>query len=211
MKRRWLALMLPLALTACGYNTIQSLDERANSAQGQIEVQLQRRADLVPNLVATVKGMANQELAVFGEVARARAGLLGAVQSKDPQQMADANATFNGALGRLLAVSEAYPQLKSDQGFLRLQDELAGTENRVAVARQDYNGAVQQYNAYIRQFPAVLTAKMTGAKERKYFQVTNPGAREAPSVDFGAPGGAMTQPAPGAPGTTPAPPTAGKP
>lgn len=190
MKRRWLALMLPLALTACGYNTIQSLDETANSAQGQIEVQLQRRADLVPNLVATVKGMANQELAVFGEVARARAGLLGAVQSKDPQQMADANATFNGALGRLLAVSEAYPQLKSDQGFLRLQDELAGTENRVAVARQDYNSAVQQYNAYIRQFPAVLTAKMTGAKERKYFQVTNPGAREAPSVDFGAPGGA---------------------
>jgi len=211
MRRKWLAVPLLLASAGCGYNRIQQLDEQANGAQGQIEVQLQRRADLVPNLVATVKGMANQELAVFGEVARARAGLLGAVQSKDPQQMADANATFNGALGRLLAVSEAYPQLKSDQGFLRLQDELAGTENRVAVARQDYNSAVQQYNAYIRQFPAVLTAKMTGAKERKYFQVTNPGAREAPSVDFGAPGGATPQPAPGAPGTTPAPPTAGKP
>jgi LemA protein len=211
MKRRWLAWLLPLALTACGYNTIQSLDEQANKAQGQIEVQLQRRADLVPNLVATVKGVANQELAVFTEVARARSGLLGAVQSRDPQQMADANATFNGALGRLLAVSEAYPQLKSDQTFLRLQDELAGTENRVAVARQDYNTAVQQYNSYIRQFPAVLTAKMTGAKERKYFQVTNPGAREAPTVDFGAPGGATTQPAPGAPGATPPPPTTGKP
>jgi LemA protein len=210
MKRRWLAWFLPLALTACGYNTIQSLDEQANAAQGQIEVQLQRRADLVPNLVQTVKGVANQELAVFSEVARARSGLLGAVQSKDPQQMADANATFNGALGRLLAVSEAYPQLKSDQAFLRLQDELAGTENRVAVSRQDYNTAVQQYNAYIRRFPAVLTAKMTGAKERKYFQVTNPGNREAPTVDFGAPG-STTQPAPGAPGATPPPPTAGKP
>lgn len=187
MNRRWLALLLPLTLAGCGYNTIQSLDEQANAAQGQIEVQLQRRADLVPSLVATVKGLANQELAVFGEVARARSGLLGAVQSKDPEQMANANATFNGALGRLLAVSEAYPQLKSDQGFLKLQDELAGTENRVAVSRTDYNGAVQQYNAYIRRFPAVLTAKMTGAKERKYFTATSPEAREAPKVDFGTP------------------------
>jgi LemA protein len=201
MKRRLLAvLLLPLALTACGYNTIQTLDE-------QIEVQLQRRADLVPNLVQTVKGFANQELAVFGEVARARGGLLGAVQSKDPEQMANANATFSGALGRLLAVSEAYPQLKSDQGFLRLQDELSGTENRVAVSRTDYNGAVQQYNAYIRQFPAVLMAKLTGAKERKYFQVTNAGNREAPSVEFGTPG---ATPAP-APGATPAPPPAATP
>jgi LemA protein len=206
MKRRLLAVfLLPLALTGCGYNTIQTLDEQASSAQGQIEVQLQRRADLVPNLVQTVKGFANQELAVFGEVARARGGLLGAVQSKDPEQMANANATFSGALGRLLAVSEAYPQLKSDQGFLRLQDELSGTENRVAVSRTDYNGAVQQYNAYIRQFPAVLTAKATGAKEKKYFQVTNAANREAPSVEFGTPGAPAT-PAPGAtPAPTPAP------
>src|SRR5476649_570949 len=174
MKRRWLALLLPLALTACGYNTIQTLDEQANAAQGQIEVQLQRRADLIPNLVATVKGLANQELAVFGEVARARSGVLGAVQGHDPQQMADANAALSSSLGRLIAVAEAYPQLKSDQAFLRLQDELAGTENRIGVSRGDYNGAVQQYNAYIRQFPAVLMAKLTGAKERKYFQVTNP-------------------------------------
>jgi LemA protein len=200
MKRRWLALFLPLLLTACGYNTIQTLDEQANAAQGQIEVQLQRRADLVPNLVQTVKGFANQELAVFGEVSRARGGLLGAVQSKDPEQMANASATFNGALGRLLAVSEAYPTLKSDQGFLRLQDELAGTENRIAVSRTDYNGAVQQYNSYIRQFPAVLMAKMTGAKEKKYFQVTNAGNREAPTVDLGTPGQpAPAQPAPAKP------------
>ena len=200
MKRRWLAFLLPLTLGACGYNTIQQLDEQANSAQGQIEVQLQRRADLIPNLVATVKGMANQELAVFTEVARARSGVLGAVQSKDPQQMADANAQVNSALGRLIAVAENYPQLKSDQGFLRLQDELAGTANRIATSQTDYNGAVQQYNSYIRQFPAVLTAKMTGAKERKYFQVTNGANREAPTVDFGKPGAAGA----GTPGANPA-------
>lgn len=195
MKRRHFVLLLPLALAACGYNSIQKFDETANAAQGQIEVQLQRRADLVPSLVATVKGLANQELAVFGEVARARSGLLGAVQAKDPEQMANANQAMTGALGRLLAVSEAYPQLKSDQAFLKLQDELAGTENRVSVARTDYNSAVQQYNSYIRQFPTVLTAKMTGARERKYFTATNPEAREAPKVDFGTPG-APAQPAP---------------
>src|SRR5437764_6936280 len=114
MRRTWLAVPLLLASAGCGYNRIQQLDEQANGAQGQIEVQLQRRADLIPNLVETVKGFAKQELAVFGEVARARGGLLGAVQSKDPEQMAAANAQMTGALGRLLAVSEAYPQLKSD-------------------------------------------------------------------------------------------------
>ena len=104
--------------------------------------------------------------------------------------MANADQAMSGALGRLIAVAEAYPQLKSDQAFLKLQDELAGTENRVAVSRSDYNGAVQQYNSYIRQFPAVLTAKMTGAKERKYFTATSPESREAPKVDFGTPGAA---------------------
>ena len=187
MNRRRLVVLLPLVLAACGYNTIQTYDEQANAAQGQIEVQLQRRADLVPNLVKTVQGLAKQELAVFGEVARARSGLLNAVQSKDPEQMATANAGLTGALGRLIAVAEAYPQLKSDQAFLRLQDELAGTENRIAVSRQDYNTAVQQYNAFIRKFPTVLTAKMTGAKERKYFTVSGAEAREVPKVDFDAP------------------------
>ena len=199
MKRHRVVLLLPLLLAACGYNTIQKFDEQASAAQGQIEVQLQRRADLVPSLVATVKGLAKQELAVFGEVARARGGLLGAVQSKDPEQMANANQAMTGALGRLLAVSEAYPQLKSDQAFLKLQDELAGTENRVAVSRTDYNSSVQQYNAYIRQFPAVLTAKMTGAKERKYFTATSPESREAPKVDFGG------APAASVPSSSPSP------
>ena len=193
MNRRRLVILLPLVLAACGYNNIQKYDEQANGAQGQIEVQLQRRADLIGNLVNTVKGLAKQELAVFGEVARARSGVLGAVQSKDPEQMANANQAMTGALGRLIAVAEAYPQLKSDQAFLKLQDELAGTENRVAVSRTDYNGAVQQYNSYIRQFPTVITAKMTGAKERKYFTATSPEAREAPKVDFGTPG-APTKP-----------------
>jgi LemA protein len=186
MLRRWLVVTLAVLTTGCGYNKIQQLDERAQAFQGQIEVQLQRRADLIPNLVQTVKGYAQHEEAVFTQVANARAGLLGAVKSGDPEQMANANAQVTSALGRLLAVVENYPQLKADQSFLRLQDELAGTENRIAVSRQDYNAAVNEYNAYIRQFPAVITAKLTGAKPRKYFTAT-PGSTEAPKVDFSKP------------------------
>ena len=204
MKRTWLAVPLLLASAGCGYNRIQQLDEQANGAQGQIEVQLQRRADLIPNLVNTVKGYAQHENDVFTQVAQARAGVLGAVQTHDPQQMADANAQLTGALGRLIAVSEAYPQLKADQQFTRLMDELSGTENRIAVARGDYNAAAQEYNTYIRQFPQALTAKVTGAKARKYFNVTNPGAREAPTVDFSKPNAGNATPPPP---TTPPPST----
>ncbi|HEV8495565.1 MAG TPA: LemA family protein [Gemmatimonadaceae bacterium] len=185
--KRWLALSLLLLLGACGYNRIQSLDEQAATAQGQIEVQLQRRADLIPNLVNTVKGYAQHEEAVFTQVAQARSGLLGAVQAHDPEQMASANAQLTGALGRLLVVSEAYPQLKADQSFLRLQDELTGTENRIAVSRNDYNQTVNAYNAYIRQFPAVITAKVTGAKSRKYFTATGGAQEGPPPVDFSKP------------------------
>ncbi|HEX2250276.1 MAG TPA: LemA family protein [Gemmatimonadales bacterium] len=184
MQRRWLALILPMLVVGCGYNRIQTLDEQASAAQGNIQVQLQRRADLIPNLVETVKGYAKQEQEVFTRVAEARAKLGGAIRSNDPEQMANANAELTGALGRLLAISEAYPQLKSDQNFIRLQDELAGTENRIAVSRSDYNQAAQQYNTYIRRFPAALTAKVTGARPRNYFEVTTPGARDAPKVDF---------------------------
>ena len=187
MKRLWLAVPLLLASAGCGYNRIQQLDEQASAAQGQIEVQLQRRADLIPNLVNTVKGYAQHESDVFTQVAQARSGVLGAVQSHDPQQMANANAQLTTALGRLIAVAEAYPQLKADQQFTRLMDELSGTENRIAVARNDYNSAAQEYNTYIRQFPQALTAKVTGAKPRNYFTVTTPGAREAPTVDFSKP------------------------
>ena len=194
--RTWLVLALPLALVGCGYNSIQKLDEQTNSARSQIEVQLQRRADLIPNLVATVKGYAAHEEQVFSEVAQARAGLLGAVQSHDPQQMADANAAATSALGRLLAISEAYPQLKADQGFLKLQDELTGTENRIAVARGDYNQAAQQYNTYIRTFPTALTAKVIGSKPKPYFEVTNGANRAAPTVDFSKPASTTAPPPP---------------
>lgn len=168
--KRWLALLLLLPLGACGYNRIQQLDEQAGAAQSQIEVQLQRRADLIPNLVNTVKGYAQHEEAVFTQVTQARAGLVSAIQSKDPAQMAAANDQLTGALGRLMVSVEAYPNLKANENFIRLQDDLSGTENRIAVARGDYNQAVNTYNAYIRQFPAVLTAKVTGAKPRTYFK-----------------------------------------
>ena len=135
---------------------------------------------------------------VFTQVAAARGALSGAIQGGDPTQMAAANAQLTGALGRLIAVAENYPQLKADQGFLRLQDELAGTENRIATERNDYNQAVQAYNTYIRTFPQALTAKVTGAKPRTYYEAA-PGSETAPTVDFGtkpAPAGAT---APGAP------------
>ena len=200
MFRRWIVVSLAVLSTGCGYNTIQSLDERAQQYQAQIEVQLQRRADLIGNLVETVKGYAAHEQQVFTQVANARAGLMGAVRSGDSEAMATANAQLTGALGRLFAVVEAYPNLKADQNFRMLQDELTGTENRVAVSRNDYHAAVNEYNAYIRRFPQVVTAKLTGAKARKYFTAA-PGATEAPKVDFTTPA-APAQPAP--PTKTPA-------
>ena len=180
------AALLPLALTGCGYNTIQRYDEQAAQAKQQIDVQLQRRADLVPNLVATVRGYAQQEERIFIEVARARSGLLNAIRSGGAAQAAAANAELTGALSRLLVTVENYPQLKSDQNFLRLQDELAGTENRIAVARTDYNAAVNQYNAYIRTLPQKLTAMVTGAKPREYFNAPAEVATP-PQVDFSRP------------------------
>jgi LemA protein len=193
----WLSPLI-LALAGCGYNRIQQYDENAQQAKQQISVQLQRRADLVPNLVNTVKGYAQHEDAVFTQVAAARGALTGAIQGGDPTQMAAANAQLTGALGRLIAVAEAYPQLKADQSFLRLQDELAGTENRIATARNDYNQAVQAYNTYIRTFPQALTAKVTGAKPRTYYEAA-PGSETAPTVDFGTKPAVGATPAPSAP------------
>ena len=180
-------LALPMLLGACGYNQIQTYDEQAASAQRNIEVQLQRRADLIPNLVNTVKGFAAQESEVLTQVTEARAGLSGALARAGGASMAElatANAGLTSALGRLNVVVEAYPDLKSNENFLRLQDELTGTENRIAVARTDYNSAVETYNAYIRRFPAVVTAKATGAKPREYFEA-DASAQAAPTVDFG--------------------------
>lgn len=180
-------LLLPFVLLGgwgCGYNQIQTLDERINAAESQIKVQLQRRADLIPNLVETVKAYAKQEQAVFLGVAEARAKLAGAVQSGNLDSMAAANQALNAPLGRLLAIAENYPQLKSNENFRGLQDQLEGTENRIAVARQDYNETVNSYNAYIRRFPQVITAKVLGKKPRGYFELQTPGAAEAPRVDF---------------------------
>lgn len=182
------ALAVPFSMNACGYNTIQSYDEQAAQAKQNIDAQLQRRADLIPNLVNTVKGFAAQESEVLTAVTQARAGLVGALQKpggSDPAELANANQQLTGALSRLSVTVEAYPELKSNENFLRLQDELTGTENRIAVSRTDYNGAVRSYNEYIRKFPAVLTAKATGAKPRTYFEVTDAAARAAPTVEFG--------------------------
>jgi LemA protein len=203
MKTLWrslAALSLALLASGCGYNRIQQLDEQVSQAQGQIETQLQRRADLIPNLVNTVKGFAAQEERVLTEVTRARAGLLGAMQTGDPEQMANANAQLSGALRQLMVTVEAYPNLKSDQTFIRLMDELTGTENRIGVSRQDYNTAVGTYNAYIRQFPQNLTAKVTGAEQRKYFTATDEARGGVPEVDFNT-----TTPAPSAPPAQPQP------
>ena len=199
MRTRWMVMALPLALAGCGYNRIQTMDEQANAARSQIEVQLQRRADLIPNLVSTVKGYAAHEDEIFTKVAEARAALIGAIGTHDPEQMAAANAQTTSALGRLLAISENYPQLKADQSFIRLQDELTGTENRIAVARSDYNQSAQQYNAFIRQFPTVLTAKVIGAKAKPYFETLTAGAQSVPTVDFTKPGAPPPAPAPAAP------------
>jgi LemA protein len=170
--------------TGCGYNQIQTMDERVNQAQGQIQTQLQRRADLIPNLVNTVKGVTKQEDTVFISIANARARLAGAVQSGNIGEMSAANQTLTQGLGRLIAISENYPQLKSSENFRQLQDQLEGTENRISVARQDYNGAVGQYNAYIRRFPYNITAKVFGlSKPREYFEAA-PGAVETPKVNF---------------------------
>lgn len=193
--RRWLVAAVVPVLTGCGYNRIQTLDEQVNAFKSQIEVQLQRRADLVPNLVETVRGFAQQEQQVFGAVADARARLGGAVQGHNLGQMAEANQALTGALSRLLAIAEAYPELKSNENFRALQDQLEGTENRISTARQDYNNAVQSYNAYIRRFPVVITAKVIGKEAREYFEVTAPGAREVPRVQFTQPA-APTPPRP---------------
>jgi LemA protein len=180
-----LALMLALTTAGCGYNAIQTKDEAVNSALSQVKVQLQRRADLVPNLVETVKGFAAHETEVFSAVSDARARLAGAVETGTPTQMAEANAALTAPLGRLLAVVEAYPDLKSSQNFLQLQDQLEGTENRIAVARTDYNRIVEDFNSYIRKFPVNLTAKIFGnSTPREYVELTSPGAAEAPTVKF---------------------------
>jgi LemA protein len=162
------------------YNSIVRQNEQINNSWAQVMVVLQRRADLIPNLVETVKGYAAHEKEVFESVAEARSKLAGA---NTPAQAGAADAGLNSALGRLLAIAENYPQLKANENFIRLQDELAGSENRVAVERRSYNEAVRGYNAYIKVFPNNFIAGMFNFKEREYFEAEE-GAKEAPKVKF---------------------------
>ena len=172
--------------------------EAVNAAWAQVDVVLQRRADLIPNLVETVKGFAAQEQAVFGDIAKARSALLGA---HSPAEKIAANGQLDSALGRLLVVVENYPQLRSNENFLRLQDELAGTENRIAVERRRYNEAVQDYNTFISLFPNSLVASLGGFTRNDAYFKTEEGARQAPKVNFGTP----NAPAVPAPAPKPAP------
>ncbi|MCJ0825431.1 LemA family protein [Luteimonas sp. 50] len=197
-----LLILIAAMLSGCGYNQIQQKDEAVNAAWSQVLNVYKRRADLVPNLVATVKGYASHEERVFTEVtqARSKVGSIN-VNAEDPASLAQfqqAQGELQSAIGRLLVVSENYPQLKADQNFLQLQAQLEGTENRITVERQRYIQAVQDYNTYIRQFPTNLTAMVFGYKPKPNFSVENEQQiQQPPTVDFGQP------PAPSPPAVQP--------
>lgn len=163
-----------------GYNSLVSMEEDVDSKWSQIDNQLQRRADLIPNLVNTVKGYASHEEKVLTEVTRARENLLGA---GNIAEKAEADAGLSTALSRLLAISESYPELKADANFRQLSDELAGTENRITTARMDYNNAVQMYNTKIRRFPTAFVARIFGFEKKDYFKAQE-GTEKVPEVNF---------------------------
>ncbi len=219
MRTVWLgsAVVLMVILSGCGYNRFQSQDEQVKSAWSEVLNQYQRRADLIPNLVNTVKGYAAQEQRIFIAVAQARSQV-GSIQAtpallNDPQafkRFEAAQSQLTGALSRLLAVSENYPQLKSDQNFRDLQAQLEGTENRIAVARMRYIRSVQSYNVLVRSFPTNLTAKMFGYTVKPNFAVQNEAQLAAPPTVSFAPATPETAPA-AAPTAAPAPAPAGAP
>jgi len=173
-----------LPLTGCSYNTFVGQEEAIKTQWAQVENQLQRRNDLIPNLVETTKGIAQQEQEVFGRIAESRAKMAGA---RTPEERMAAANDQSSALARLLVVSENYPQLRSSETFNRLMDELSGTENRIAVERMRYNERVQQYNTTRRSFPSNITAGLFGFKEYQPFDAP-PAAEQVPRVNFGKPG-----------------------
>jgi LemA protein len=183
-------ILLAAGMYVSAKNTLVQKNEAVKSKWSQVDVVLQRRADLIPNLVETVKGITKQEQTVFGEIAQARSQLLSA---STPADKIAANQRVDGALGRLLAIAENYPQLKSNENFLRLQDELAGTENRIAVERKNYNDTLQDYNTYVQQFPNSLFAKWAGFSKNDAYFAASEGSRTVPKVNFAAPD---AQPAP---------------
>ena len=156
-------------------------DEAVKSAWSQVDIQLQRRLDLIPNLVETVKGFTKEESTVFGDIANARAGMLNA---QGPQAKIAANGQLDSALGRLLMLTENYPQLRSSDQFMRLQDELAGTENRISVARRHYNETLRDYNTFVRQFPNSIWASILGFHSNEAYFEASAGAKNAPAVKF---------------------------
>ncbi len=162
-------------------NQMVAKDQNVKSMWSEVDVQLQRRADLIPNLVETVKGFTKEESTVFGDIANARAGMLNA---QGPAAKIEANGRLDGALGRLLLLTENYPQLRSSEQFMRLQDELSGTENRIGVARKRYNDAIQDYNTFILQFPNNIWAGMAGYKENDAYFKASPAAQTVPNVKF---------------------------
>ncbi|AJK86529.1 MULTISPECIES: LemA family protein [Lysinibacillus] len=162
------------------YNSLVTAEENVDSKWAQVENQLQRRYDLIPNLVESVKGYANHEQQIIADITNARAQMSNA---NTPAQQAVANDALTGALSRLLVVVENYPNLKADANFRQLMDELAGTENRLAVAREDYNNEVQQFNKHVKRFPGNLMAGMFGFEQKEYFKAAA-GAEQAPSIDF---------------------------
>lgn len=187
--RRWATAAVLLATSAlgtgCNYNQLVAQQEAVAAAWAQVDNQLQRRNDLIPNLVEVTRGYARHETEIFTRVADARAAML-AAGTRD--QRIEAAEQMTGALGRLLALAERYPDLKADRQFARLSDELAGTENRIAVERMRYNDTVRAYNTALKRFPTVLYAGALGFKEERYFETTA-GAREVPAVRFDTPPG----------------------
>lgn len=192
MRRPVGLLLIALTLSGCGYNRIQELDERTEELKSNIGVELTNRNSLIPNLVATVQGAAEFERGTFSEVAQARAGQLmqaqetlqQAVQSGDVGEMAAAESAVNGQLRTFINVAvEAYPQLRAQQNFMGLQDQLAESENRISVARRDYNEAVRAYNTYVRQFPQAITARVIGADRKEPYEAP-PGSEEVPTIEF---------------------------
>ena len=178
-------LILGGLMAGCSYysskNQMVAKDQNVKSMWSEVDVQLERRADLIPNLVETVKGFTKEESTVFGDIANARAGMLNA---QGPAAKIAANGQLDGALGRLLLLTENYPQLRSSEQFMRLQDELAGTENRIGVARKRYNDAIQDYNTFILQFPNSIWAGMAGFKENDAYFKASPAAQQVPGVKF---------------------------
>jgi LemA protein len=176
-------LLLFVGSYASHKNEMVAKNETVKESWSPVDVVLQRRADLLPTLVQTVKGFAGQEQTVFGDIAKARSALLSA---PNPQAKIQANGQLDGALGRLLALSENYPQLRSSENFMRLQDELAGTENRIAVERRRYNESLKDYNTYVGQFPNSIYAGVAGFQRNDAYFNASESARTAPKVDFGS-------------------------